>query len=44
MGNPRQNDDKWVESAKNGDYKNLLMLRFEDVIGMFLDRNIGFYL
>ena len=33
MADPRETDTKWVESARAGEYENILMLKFEDVIG-----------
>merc|ERR1712136_384051 len=32
MADPRETDTKWFESAKNGEFDQILMLKFEDVI------------
>ena len=41
MADPRETDTKWFQSAKNGDFENLLMLRFEDVLGRLFNRFFG---
>ena len=28
-----KDDDEWVKAAERGDYENILMLKFEDIIG-----------
>ena len=33
MGDPRANDDAWQKAAKEKQYDNLLMLKFEDILG-----------
>ena len=33
MFDARKDDDEWVKAAKRGDYENILMVKFEDIIG-----------
>ena len=33
MFDARQDDDEWIKAAERGDYENILMLKFEDIIG-----------
>ena len=33
MFDARKDDDEWVKAAERGDYDNILMVKFEDIIG-----------
>lgn len=36
MLDARKDDDEWVKAAERGEYENILMLKFEDIIGTIL--------
>ena len=40
MGDPRATDDLWHQAAKENQYDNLLMVKFEDILGKTLTASL----